>query len=1731
MESDSNEQTMRTLVLKRGQLKAQITRFQTFLDNFKCENREKSEIETRLTRIDGILDLFETTQNQIELLSNFEIQETERNSFEESYYAVIAKAQKLLNQFKSHSEGDLVCSTPSADQSSNTVDKNTPCGEINDPFNITSNIKLPDINLPDFHGLYNNWMTFYDTFNTLIHENQQLSNIQKFYYLKSCLKGEAAQLIQSIEISNVNYDIAWSMLKERYENKKLIINTHMKAIYDLTAVKFESPIQLRKLLDNFNKNFRALTALGQPTIHWDTPMMYTLASKLDPATKRAWEQHITNWEIDNITIKKLTEFLSQRCQLLESIETKTKTVDFKNVTSNKTSAHLTTSKITCSFCKKNHANQHCDYFQKLTVTNRLNETKKYKLCLNCLRPGHFVQDCKSGNCRTCERKHNTLLHLTHSRENIQVESKNDDRGEENPVSSVSHTHTTTMTINSVRKQANISQVLLATAMVHVLDLHGNKIACRALLDSGSQSNFVTSSLIEKLKLRVTPTQIPVAGINCSLSSISQKTEMMLCATNSKYKTKGTFLILERITENLPYVSFDSSMVNLPANIEFADPNFNESKPIDLLLGASIFYDILCVGQIKYTKTSPIMQKTRLGWIISGPLNLPHQNVNCNLAISNVDLHNQVKAFWELEEMPNHKHYTTEETECEQHFMHTFKRDDSGRFELQLPLKCNASLLGHSEETALKRFLGLEKRLQRDQTLKSLYVNFMEEYKSLGHMTEIPNDSLETDNLKYYLPHHGILKDSTTTKLRVVFDASCQTSSGLSLNDVLKVGPTIQRDLVSIILKFRKHNVVCIADVEKMYRQCNIASEHRDLQRILWRAEPTETVKHFRLNTITYGTASAPFLACRALHQLAIEHEDLYPIASNVIKNDFYMDDLITGAKDLHEALQLKREISDILQSGGFHLRKWCSNCPELLTNQDSKTLSEYHISNNENIKALGLVWNPKGDNLTYSVNIPECKSVTKRSILSTVSKIFDPLGLISPTIVQAKLILQRLWETQVTWDESIPLELHTLWQQFFESLPNLNNVQIPRQVTISDFIDIQLHGFSDASELAFGACLYIRVTCPNGKHYSKLLCAKSKVAPMKRITLPRLELNAALLLARLVSKIETSLDMKIARKILWCDSTIVLNWLAAEPSNWHTYVANRVAEIHELCKHLVWRHIPSDMNPADIISRGCSPMNLLKNDLWWFGPNFLQNNETLWPETEYQYEEAPEKRKLIPISLVTSNVDFIFNRYSSLTQLHRVFTYVCRFLYNIKPSNTVKLRGELTPNELNQALTLLLKLTQNQAFSEDLKLLRANKTLSNSSKLLSLNVFLDEQGLLRVGGRIRHSIQTFDKKHPILLPSNHPLTKLIIDYEHKRNLHAGQQFVLAAVRQKYWPLNGKSVVRSVLRKCIICFKAKPSNSNPQMGDLPRARLQEARPFSSVGVDFAGPLMIKDGVLRTRKLVKCYICVFVCFITKAVHLELVGELSTHAFLNCLKRFISRRGFCRNIYSDNGTNFVGANNELKSVLIALQKNPELREFFLNSSITWHFNPPYSPHQGGLWEAAVKSAKYHLVRIVGNAHLTFEALYTVLCQIEAILNSRPLLSLSDDPNDLSALTPAHFLVGDSLIAIPEHDITNITTNRLKLYQHLQQMVQHFWQRWSTEYLSSLQQRSRWKKKTASVAVGDLVILKDSTPPMLWKLGRIAELHPGKDNITRVVSVIVNGNLVKRNVAYICKLPLDDF
>ncbi|GJQ79105.1 hypothetical protein Trydic_g5360 [Trypoxylus dichotomus] len=1446
-----------TLRVKGGQVKGKLTRFQSYFDSMdrnSVNDNVISQLQLRLEKIECCWDEFNDLQAELEIVAPSESDVIEREQFEQAFFDIISRSKNFITDYN-RKNGELHHSNSS--NSSIVASDNS--RHSNNAF-----VKLPTIKLPIFDGHYQNWLEFKDIFSAIVNENLSLSQIQKFYYLRSSLGKEPSEVIKSLDVTSANYESAWALL---------------------------------------------------------------IDSKLDSVTKR----------------------------------------DGKHI----------------------------------SVT-----------------AAHKSWQCKAKRCFKCNKLHNSLLYLENpitTKDNINHERNLE---ETDPV------------INDVanftcsNQLVSFNQVLLSTALVKI-NVMGRIFKARVLLDSGSQSNFITQELCDQLNLRRVPIDHTVKGVGQQITKINNQATVHFMSNDETFTMTINCMVIPKITDKLPTKSFESSFLVLPKDLVLADPTFNISADIDILLGSHAFWFIMCSGQRILGKNMPILQNTRLGWILAGNL---CSNAASSMTHLNIDILQRINTnlskFWLIEEVDSKsKLLSKEEIYCEEHFNKTVKRHMEGKFIVNIPFKGSVENLGNSRNIALQRFYKLERRLRNEPELNSQYTEFMHEYEQLGHMVEIDEKSGQMPSC--YLPHHAVVKQSSiTTKCRVVTDASSKTESGLSLNDVQYMGPALQNDIVNILLKFRRYRYVTTADISKMYRQILIEPKQRRFERIFWRPNLDEKLKCFELNTVTYGTASAPYLAVKCLRQIAKEIRNSYPSISKIIANDFYVDDLLTGTDSLTELVEVQRQVTEILASYGFELRKWFCNdtniINEFVVNKDLEA-NIIHIGENEANKTLGVYWNANADVIQYLIgNMKRYTTLNKRHILSTICQIFDSLGLVAPVIIIAKLIIQELWKQRLSWDEEVP---------------NYMVSQMPRKRHMG-------HVYTYVHSILVKA--------------SSLLHAKTRVAPLKTISLPRLELCGAVLLANLARKAANALEISYNERFFWTDSTITLAWIKSDPSRWKTFVANRVSEIQNLSDTTEWHHVRSEDNPADLLSRGVSSRFIGEENLWWHGPRWLTLCKSAWNRGNTEaIDNIPEER-------TSSN------------------------------GSDERYLGELLPEELDYSLSMLVRAVQIECFKGEYNCLVAGKDLDSKSTILNLNPFL-HNGVIRVGGRLQNSKLSFENKHQLILPRRHALTDLILRHEHKRLMHCGAQNLVYNVREKFWPLSARNSCKRIVRSCIKCFKAKPSDTNYLMGNLPEFRVNDYLPFTNVGVDYGGPFSIKDRKGRGAKLYS------------------------------LTRFVSRRGKPSNIYSDNGLNFIGANNELQKIydFLELEQNI-IKNKLVNERINWHFIPARSPTFGGIWEAGIKSTKFHLKRVVGNAILTFEELCTVLTEIEGILNSRPLCPFSNDPNDLVAITPGHFLIGKTLIALPEPTYTSIPENRLTNYQRLQAIRQHFWVRWSKEYLTELQTRVKCKKNNKHLLqVGSLVLLKnENQPPQNWQLGRVAKLYLGGDGICIVVDIQVHRGILKRAV-----------
>ncbi|XP_066597121.1 uncharacterized protein [Prorops nasuta] len=1291
-----------------------------------------------------------------------------------------------------------------------------------------------------------------------------------------------------------------------------------------------------------------------------------------------------------------------------------------------------------------------------------------------------------------------------------------------------------------------------TIQVVLISSKGYEVSARALLDQGSEVSFISESLVQSLNLMRHRVNIPVIGIGASKNATARYsvTVCLQSSDNKDFKIDFLALVLTRLCTRLPSSTLSPFDLTLFTKYRWADPRFYESREIDLILGVDIYASILQQGFCPLVGCNIIAQNTALGWIFSGSVNKRnYSDVTDCVRIPRIAAHNSIggedlseilKLFWQIEEVPESKFKLSPQDEfCEKQFATTHLRNSRGRYIVRLPFKAEPPLIAsQTRGLAFNSFQALRRKFGRDPELAREYRDFMQNYLTLGHMELVPEEELNVDRA-WYLPHHAVIQNGPfKRKIRVVFDASRRIAVHGSLNDFLLAGPPLQSDLSLILLGWRSHRYVFTTDIVKMFRQILVENSDKDFQRILWAPDQNMPPRDYRLVTVTYGTASAPYLAMKTLRQLAIDEGHRYPYGAQCLLEQSYVDDIFSGGDDLSDAILKRDQLVAILQTAGIDLDKWAANTSELLP---SGNLTDYDsnvdklIIPDQAVKTLGLIWHPSTDRFSFNVQIDTVwnQDTSKRVVLSNLARLFDPLGWLAPVVVRAKILLQDIWILKLDWDSPLPTDVLLRWKNYCQNLQHVPEVSVKRWLGGVSISKGELHGFSDASMRAYAAVIYLRTIDNDGNYQISLLIAKSKVAPVKTVSIPNLELCGAVLLVKLFKHV-LRLDLfKNLPVMAWSDSRDVLAWIRKHPAHWKVFVANRVSYIQTELPSAVSKYVPTRDNPADLATRGIDPIVLKDSQIWWHGPKWLKFSNQHWPEQPISVKPPQTCVNALPIQQYTDEAP-ILKRFSSLTKLFRVVALCYRFVDNCRrqKSGSPKAYGSPTCKELDEARLSTIRLVQSSTFSKELTLLKEKRLLPRSSVLQKLNPFLDKHGIICVGGRLNHSALPFPEKHPPILPKDSALSQLFVQQSHRLALHGGPTLTLSLLVQQVWVVGAIRLVKRHVRACVKCFRARPRRQLQQMGNLPAARVTPSRPFTVTGLDYAGPFSLRFAKGRGQRSYKGYIALFVCFATKAIHLEAVGDLTTQAFLAALRRFTSRRGVCQKIYSDNGTNFQGAANELKLMFKASSEfYSQVSSELAIAGIDWNFIPPHSPHFGGLWEAGVKSTKHHLIRVIGEHILTFEEFATVLAEIEACLNSRPLYPMSGDMDDLTVLTPSHFLIGSSSGLIPDVPISDVPENRLSRYQLLSRLQQHFWKKWSREYLHHLQERNKWKGPTTNFRVGQLVVINDERlPPSKWSLGRIIEVHPGDDGLVRVATVKTSTSTLKRPIVRLSPLPQED-
>ncbi len=1042
----------------------------------------------------------------------------------------------------------------------------------------------------------------------------------------------------------------------------------------------------------------------------------------------------------------------------------------------------------------------------------------------------------------------------------------------------------------------------------------------------------------------------------------------------------------------------------------------------------------------------------------------------------------------------------------------------------------------------------------------------------GYAEKVPDKQLyRRDGRLWYIPHHGIYH-KRKGKIRVVFDCT-STFRGTSLNSELLQGPDLTNTLLGVLLRFRQDTVAVMADIEGMFHQVKVPEEDKDFLRFLWWPDGNTDypLSEYRMTVHLFGAVSSPSCANFALKRTADDNEGKAEAeVLSTIRNNFYVDDCLKSVQNEKSAVNLVHGLRTTCATGGFKLTKWVSSSrsvlatiPEEDRTQDIKTL-DLEKDKLPMERALGIRWNMESDAFFFSIKPNPHHLISRRNILSIVNSIYDPFGFLAPLTLPAKRIVQELCRRNFGWDEVIPTGLVHQWNNWLSELMKLSDFSIDRCLKPQGFEEpssVQLHHFCDASEVGYGTASYLRFINKEGHIHTVLVMGKARVAPLKTITIPRLELAAAVLAVRIDRMLRQELELPTQHSFFWTDSTSVLKYIFNDNRRFLTYVANRVSIIRELSQKSQWKYVSTTLNPADDASRGVTAKAFLSGERWLKGPNFLREPEINWmnpnQESYTMMENDPELKKTVVTftSTVIQNGDPLtsfIEKFSSWDRLKRMTAWILKFKSLLRllskrrkeillsvsrktgqeqqqqvdylMSECRKELGSqtLSLEDLEEAEKVLVIYSQQRSFDDEIVSLKAGKFVKRSSKIYKLDpIFRDS--ILRVGGRLSKLAMPEEIIHPAILPSDCHLSKLLLNHIHSKVGHCGRSQILSTLRKNYWIIKANSAARRIIRECVLCRRWNSSALQQKMGDLPICRITpDLPPFTSVGLDYFGPIEVRRG----RNLVKRYGAIFTCLISRAVHLEVVFSLDTNSCISALRRFICRRGQVKEIVSDNGTSFIGAERELKRALTELNTS-KIQNSMLDAGVKWTFNPPYGSHHGGAWERLIRLIKKTLYSTIRQQTLDDEGLLTVLCEIESILNNRPITMVSEDVKDPEALTPNHLLLLKGKVYLPPGVFNEKDIYVKRRWRQIQYMADLFWKRWTGEYLPLLQERQKWNVIKKNLKHGDIVLIIDDTAPRnSWPMGRIVNIFPDKKGIVRRVQVKTKSSTVERPITKLCLL-----
>ncbi|XP_065185823.1 uncharacterized protein LOC135816555 [Sycon ciliatum] len=1652
---------------------------------------------------------------------------------------------------------------------------------------------LRPLELPRFSGKTNDYSRWKQRFKQLIDDDAFLSEGHKFARLREALTGgDAYELIAEIVDGPGAYNAALHELDAWYGGPTRDIDRYEKEL--MSAPRLVNERDLDGLKSFAVKLRNALINLSASGI---TPGRELYLSVTQKVPKSVLTRFMEKHDDSQCDIGAFSEYLLKRVQRLRQVEERMSGAELAEQRPSSGGAKFgkrpdrtfvatirgqsPDSRNGCIYCNKDHALSDCREFKQLTIPQRWDFIKPKPVCICCFGPGHKAKSCKQSKCSICSRPHHRLLHYTklnqrttgansqHSKD--RSASCQDTSTESSAADKTAHTQTACGTTIEPKSVAFMTVATTAKGPT------GSRKA-NVFLDSGSSCSFITSELVSQLGLQTTKANVPLdtAVLGGEKLRLEHYTSAELCHADGQSSTTVRVWMLPRIMRPVPAFDWTEELKRWP-HLSDVVPASNESR-VDLLIGLNAPQLHISLAERFCSEGGPIARKTPLGWVLfgEGPTDSASEMTEQSLlAVSDSTLINTVNKFWDLESVgmqakSTSSYLTPDEREADAMTVQSLHHNGT-RFVVGIPWRGDGSkpkIQQRSEQYARKRLCSLHRLFQKNPTVQLRYSEVLQNYLKKGYIHTVSTSAVQAAGVdQWILPHFPVIReDKATTKVRVVFDGSAKVH-GECINDLMHTGPKLQSDLVKVLLRFCHQPIALAADISEMFLQVELRETDRKYHRFMWSESPQDPVVFFEFCRVVFGMRASPYLAGRALKATAEKFSsEAGAEVAKAIDDNFYVDDLLMSLPSVQSAIVTRSDLQQVTQRGGFHLRMWMSNTEAVLDSiplEDRASNKMMTIASSElpplPHKALGVAWEPDDDQFTFIYPEPSNVQFTRRGVLSQMCRLFDPRGQLCPFTIRSRILFQATCIRGTDWDDPLDSDQASEWKQWFSEFPSLRDVKASRCFTeISSDQPLTLHTFTDASASAYAAVTYARQERDDGTAKVTLALAKARPTPIKRKTIPMLELQGAVLGTRLSCSVGEALDVPVSRQYFYTDSMNVLYWVRSPSRKFKIEVGNRISEIQEFSNASQWCHVSTTVNPADMPSRGVGATQLADDATWWTGPAFLSKPTSTWPSKHIvPPAELPGQLKR-EITMVATTQELPTSRlhpdhFSSWDHLVRITAWCRRFVNNARRRSTQAASPEiatksvtlptgrnvsvpeLTVSELWSAKCVWISLAQREVYGRTFADVTGGKGLSASSPLQKLQPVLDATsgvGVLKVNGRLRtaHHLPP-GIRTPVILPRSHRTTKLIIAAADANANHAvGTNHLLSLLAGEYWIVKGKAAVKEHRSKCILCRKRYVKTATPAMAPLPNFRTSgPQQPFAKVGVDYAGPFHTRQG--RGRSQAKRYVCVFTCLLTRACHFELVYSLDTAGFLLALSRFTKRRGVPQKMVSDNGTNFVAADQELRAAVKSLDTS-RLAAEMTSRGISWAFNPPRAPHFGGVFEVMVKSMKRVLQGVLYRADLTDEELHTALVNAEDLINSRPLCTMTSDVEDLQPLTPQHFLVGhaNSTMAAEVNITTETQVHPRKRWEVVQRIIDDVWKRWLKEIVPKLNVQVKWLQKQRNVQEGDVVLVMDEhTARSHWPLGRVTEVYPGKDGIVRVVKVKVAERFYKRAVHRLVPLEVE--